>query len=76
MAKSESTTNRILRCPTCKKIILSSDEDFPFCSDHCRQVDLGKWATGVYRISSPTLDPEVLEGLDSDTRPKPEDDSY
>jgi hypothetical protein len=24
---------------------------------------LGKWATGVYKISSPVLDPEVLEDL-------------
>ena len=76
MSKSTAVSNRILRCPICKKIVLAKDEDFPFCSDHCRQVDLGKWATGVYRISSPILDPEVLEGLDSEQRPKPEDDSY
>lgn len=36
----------------------------PFCSDRCRVIDLGKWASGAYRISSPILDPEVLEGLD------------
>jgi endogenous inhibitor of DNA gyrase (YacG/DUF329 family) len=39
------------------------DEDFPFCSDRCRKIDLGKWAMGVYKISSPVLDPEVLEDL-------------
>jgi endogenous inhibitor of DNA gyrase (YacG/DUF329 family) len=27
-------------------------------------IDLGKWASGGYRISSPILDPEVLEDLD------------
>jgi endogenous inhibitor of DNA gyrase (YacG/DUF329 family) len=27
-------------------------------------IDLGKWASGAYRISSPILDPEVLEDLD------------
>ena len=42
----------------------ATDEDFPFCSDRCRLIDLGKWASGAYRISSPILDPEVLEGLD------------
>jgi endogenous inhibitor of DNA gyrase (YacG/DUF329 family) len=26
-------------------------------------IDLGKWAMGVYKISSPILDPEVLEDL-------------
>ena len=50
-----------LRCPTCKTIVLRSDEHFPFCSDRCRLVDLGKWASGGYRISSPVLDPELLE---------------
>jgi hypothetical protein len=29
----------------------------------CRKIDLGKWAMGVYKISSPVLDPEVLEDL-------------
>jgi len=52
-----------LRCPTCGALVGSQGEDFPFCSDRCRQIDLGKWATGVYKISSPVLDPEVLEDL-------------
>jgi endogenous inhibitor of DNA gyrase (YacG/DUF329 family) len=26
-------------------------------------IDLGKWASGAYKISSPILDPEVLEGI-------------
>jgi endogenous inhibitor of DNA gyrase (YacG/DUF329 family) len=44
-------------------LVLISNEDFPFCSDRCRLIDLGKWASGVYKISSPVLDPEVLEDL-------------
>jgi uncharacterized protein len=44
-------------------IVRVGDEDFPFCSDRCRKIDLGKWASGVYKISSPILDPEVLEDL-------------
>jgi uncharacterized protein len=47
-----------LRCPICKKTVKSTDPDFPFCSDHCRQIDLGKWATGGYVISSPVTDTE------------------
>ncbi len=61
MAKSPKP--KALRCPTCKTIVLPRDEDFPFCSDRCRRIDLGKWASGDYRITSPILDPEVLEGL-------------
>jgi uncharacterized protein len=47
-----------LRCPICKKIVKNTDPDFPFCSDRCRLIDLGKWASGAYVISSPTADAE------------------
>ncbi|HWG19361.1 MAG TPA: DNA gyrase inhibitor YacG [Terracidiphilus sp.] len=60
-AKKKSA--KILRCPTCGMLVQANDEDFPFCSDRCRKIDLGKWAMGVYKISSPVLDPEVLEDL-------------
>jgi uncharacterized protein len=50
-----------LRCPTCRTIVLRSDEHFPFCSDRCRLIDLGKWASGAYKISSPVFDPDLLE---------------
>jgi endogenous inhibitor of DNA gyrase (YacG/DUF329 family) len=45
-----------LRCPICKKPVKSNDAEFPFCSDRCRQIDLGKWASGGYVISSPVQD--------------------
>lgn len=55
---------KILRCPICRTIVPLDDPNVPFCSDHCRVIDLGKWASGAYRISSPILDPEVLEDID------------
>lgn len=51
---------RSLRCPTCRKIVLRADADFPFCSDRCRMIDLGKWASGGYVVSTPINDPEAL----------------
>jgi len=63
MSKKASKKDKILRCPTCRTLVTASGEDFPFCSDRCKQIDLGKWASGAYRISSPVLDPEVLEDL-------------
>ena len=63
MSKKAPKLENILRCPTCRTLVTAGDEDFPFCSDRCRKIDLGKWASGAYRISSPILDPEVLEGL-------------
>jgi endogenous inhibitor of DNA gyrase (YacG/DUF329 family) len=48
-----------LRCPTCKKIVLAADPEFPFCSERCRLIDLGKWASGGYVVSTPLNDPET-----------------
>ena len=44
---------RSLRCPTCRKIVLRDEPEFPFCSERCRLIDLGKWASGGYVISTP-----------------------
>lgn len=52
-----------LRCPTCRALVLEKNEDFPFCSDRCRRIDLGKWAAGDYKVSTPIQDPELLEEL-------------
>jgi len=52
-----------LRCPTCRKIVLRSEPDFPFCSERCRLIDLGKWASGGYVISTPITDPEAMESV-------------
>jgi endogenous inhibitor of DNA gyrase (YacG/DUF329 family) len=74
MSLQSPNENRILRCPICRTLVTPSDEDFPFCSNRCKTIDLGKWASGAYRISSPVLDPEVLEGLESGQKPAPHDD--
>ena len=57
-----------LRCPICKKEVKSTAPEFPFCSDRCRLIDLGKWASGAYVISSPLLDVS-----DSETERKNDD---
>jgi len=67
------SAKQVLRCPTCRTLVTASDADFPFCSDHCRIVDLGKWASGAYRISSPVLDPELLEEVEGMRRSSTDD---
>jgi len=42
-----------MNCPICKKPIAEGDAEFPFCSDRCRLIDLGNWASGKYVISAP-----------------------
>lgn len=55
---------KTLRCPTCKTTVPVDGPDMPFCSDRCRLIDLGRWASGDYKISSPILDPDLLEELE------------
>ncbi len=54
---------KALFCPTCRKVVPAEAVDFPFCSDRCRILDLGKWASGDYKVSSPIQDPDLLEEL-------------
>ena len=55
-----------LRCPICKKAVKSTAPDFPFCSDRCRTIDLGKWAKGDYVISSPADADEPIREANSE----------
>ena len=43
---------RMVSCPQCKKPALwSSDNPYrPFCSERCKMIDLGEWASESYRI--------------------------
>ena len=63
---------KALHCPTCKKPVDLTSENVPFCSDRCRLIDLGKWASGEYRITSPILDPDLLEDLERGHMPQRE----
>jgi endogenous inhibitor of DNA gyrase (YacG/DUF329 family) len=66
-----------LRCPICRTIVLRTQEDFPFCSDRCRTIDLGKWASGGYVISTKINDPELLEDIaEQQSRQKPDPDGH
>lgn len=52
-------------CPICRKPVDSeTDADFPFCSERCRLLDLGNWASQKYVISEPALDESLFEDLD------------
>jgi len=46
-----------VRCRTCGKVTVRSAGDeaphFPFCSERCKLLDLGKWLDGAHRIQEP-----------------------
>jgi endogenous inhibitor of DNA gyrase (YacG/DUF329 family) len=49
------------RCPICKTPTDSeSHGDFPFCSERCRERDLGNWASEKYVVSEPVFDMSEL----------------
>jgi endogenous inhibitor of DNA gyrase (YacG/DUF329 family) len=41
-----------MRCPICKSPVdpESHSRWFPFCSDRCKLIDLGRWLSGRYAI--------------------------
>ena len=41
---------RAARCPICSKP--ASRQHAPFCSGRCRDIDLGRWLKGSYRIAT------------------------
>lgn len=45
-------TARKVRCPQCGGDSLWAPENpwRPFCSERCKQIDLGAWASDSYRI--------------------------
>lgn len=56
---------RSIRCPSCKAIVLKKEPEFPFCSERCRLIDLGKWASGAYVVSIPVDPSDEMVDLDA-----------
>jgi len=56
-----------MKCPICKKEVQLGDAEFPFCSERCRIIDLGNWASEKYVISTPAR-PADLPEPDEDER--------
>jgi endogenous inhibitor of DNA gyrase (YacG/DUF329 family) len=49
------------RCPICKaETDPAVHGDFPFCSERCRDRDLGNWASEKYVVSEPVFTEEEI----------------
>ncbi|MBA2658875.1 MAG: DNA gyrase inhibitor YacG [Nitrosospira sp.] len=58
----------IVNCPHCGKIIVwsAANRYRPFCSERCKMIDLGQWATESYRIpEDEKQDDDVLKDENS-----------
>ena len=49
-------TAKIVKCPTCggDSIYARSNPWRPFCSERCKQMDLGAWANEDFRVPEET----------------------
>ncbi len=43
------------------------DPNMPFCSERCRVIDLGNWASDKYVISTPSSESEASEESEPDS---------
>lgn len=49
-------------CPICEKQLKGEREEFPqfpFCSERCKTIDLGRWLSTEYRVPA-----EDMDGID------------
>lgn len=58
----------VVKCPTCRKpVSWSASEPFkPFCSERCRLIDLGDWATEAHKIPGTSMFPEQVGAEDDE----------
>ena len=50
-----------VRCPICGKQVALNDPNMPFCSDRCRLIDLGNWASDKYVIPTAGGANEIID---------------
>jgi endogenous inhibitor of DNA gyrase (YacG/DUF329 family) len=53
---------KVVKCPTCGKTVTweAASKWRPFCSERCRLIDLGEWASESHRIQGDETLPEEL----------------
>ena len=56
----------MIRCPICKNEVAPGSADFPFCSERCRLLDLGNWASEKYVISTPAHPSDIPKKTDDE----------
>lgn len=70
---------RLPSCPICNVELSATaateSQDFPFCSERCRQVDLLRWSDGKYAIVEPISADKLAEKMFEDELDEPLDDA-
>jgi uncharacterized protein len=67
--KASNAARKKGRCPRCGKHFqfesVAKHKTFPFCSERCRDVDLGNWMSGNYAIPGEPLPPPSADDPDA-----------
>ncbi|MBX9766022.1 MAG: DNA gyrase inhibitor YacG [Bdellovibrionales bacterium] len=68
------TSKTQVKCPTCKKpIIYEESPARPFCSERCKLIDLGEWASESFKI--PVQNSSNFNENETDAPPRTEEDT-
>ncbi len=69
-----SATPPIVNCPQCGEAteFAPSNRFRPFCSERCRVMDLGAWASDHYRVAGDPLDDDILSEGNGDLATAPD----
>ena len=55
-----------LPCPTCETLAIfdKSNAFRPFCSERCKLIDLGEWASEGYKVKGPSTENDFKTNQD------------
>ncbi len=55
-------------CPTCKGVSIYAESNpwRPFCSERCREIDLGGWASERFRVIEQSTDTPDDDSMSTD----------
>lgn len=70
--RKQSDAGRSHTCPICEASVAADVKTFPFCSERCRNVDLGRWFGESYRVSRPLRDDDEIDQFDEIDPPRDE----
>jgi len=65
---ADSPKPRLVACPQCGKSVewTPASRWRPFCSERCKMIDLGAWASEAYRV--PTVEPPDDDRVPDDSQ--------
>ena len=76
-SKDENKEQRKIKCPQCGRLTFYSTENpsRPFCSERCKLIDLGQWASESFKVPSEDPNDPEMELNPDDFNPNGDENS-